>query len=109
MIDAMIAFTTCPSGGEARRIAEILIQERLAACVNVVSSVESCYQWEGKVNWDSEYLLVIKTTAGTLDRVRQRVVQVHSYELPEFIAFNIDRGSEPYLGWIADSVETSGD
>ncbi len=107
MIEAMIAFVTCPSREEAGKIAEVLVEQKLAACVNVVSSVESCYRWEGRVNWDSEYLLVIKTTAAALDRARQRVLEVHSYDLPEFIAFKIDAGSEPYLKWIDDAVEES--
>ncbi len=107
MIDAMIAFVTCASNEEAGRIAEILVQERLAACVNVGSPVRSCYRWEGKVSWDSEYLLVIKTTAGAIDRVRQRVLEVHSYDLPEFIACRVDAGSTPYLKWIDDSVRKS--
>ena len=104
MTDAMVAFVSCASREEAGEIAEVLVQERLAACVNVVAGVESCYRWDGKVNWDSEYLLVIKTTVGALDRTRQRVLEVHSYDLPEFVAFKIDAGSEPYLQWIDDSV-----
>ena len=105
MIDTMIAFVTCGSREEAGEIAETLVQERLAACVNVVSSVESCYRWKGKVDWDRECLLVIKTRAAAVDRVRQRVLEIHSYDLPEFVAFKIDSGSEPYLKWIADSVD----
>ena len=106
MIEAMIAFVSCASREEAGRIAETLVQERLVACVNVVSSVESCYRWEGQLHWDSEWLLVIKTTAAAVDRVRQRVLEVHSYDLPEFIAFKIESGSTPYLEWIRDSVDT---
>ena len=105
MTDRMIALVTCGSRDEAGTIAETLVREKLAACVNVVSSVESCYRWEGKVNWDSECLLVIKTTAAAVDRVRQRVLEVHSYDLPEFVALKIDKGSEPYLKWIEDSVD----
>jgi periplasmic divalent cation tolerance protein len=106
MIDGMIVLVSCASREEAGKIAEVLVQERLAACVNVVSSVESCYRWEDKVGWDSEYLLVIKTMAGALDRCRQRTLEIHSYDLPEFIAFKIDAGSAPYLKWIDDSVDS---
>jgi periplasmic divalent cation tolerance protein len=105
MTDAMVAFVSCASREEAGKIAEILVEERLAACVNVLSSVESCYRWEGKVNWDTEFLLVIKTTVGALDQTRKRVLEVHSYDLTEFVAFRIDVGSEPYLNWIDDSVD----
>ena len=105
MKDAMIAFVTCASREEAAKIAETLVRERLAACVNVVPSVESCYWWEDKLNWDTECLMVIKTTAAAVERVRQRVLEVHSYDVPEFVALKIDSGSEPYLKWIEDSVD----
>ncbi len=105
MTESMIAMVTCGSRDEAGAIAEALVSEKLAACVNVVSSVESCYRWEGRLNWDAECLLVIKTTAGGVDRVRQRVLELHSYDLPEFVAFKIDNGSESYLKWIEDSVD----
>lgn len=105
MTESMIALVTCGSRDDAGTIAETLVSEKLAACVNVVSSVESCYRWEGAVNWDAECLLVIKTTAAAVDRVRERVLEIHSYDLPEFIAFKIDNGSEPYLKWIEDSVD----
>ena len=104
MPDALIALVTCGSVEEARAISEALVEEHLAACVNVVSTVESCYRWQGKLNWDREHLLVIKTTAPNIDRVRQRVLELHSYEVPEFIAVKVVSGSEPYLKWMIDSV-----
>lgn len=100
----MVALVTCGSKEEARKIAEALVSERLAACVNVVTGVESCYRWEGAVNWDPEILLVIKTTAENIGKVRDRVLAEHSYDLPEFIAFQIDDGSPEYLEWIRDSI-----
>jgi periplasmic divalent cation tolerance protein len=100
----MIAFVTCGSRDEARAIAENLISERLAACVNVVPGIESCYRWEGEVAWDTEFLLMIKTTGDYLGEVRETVMKVHSYELPEFIAVGIDAGAEEYLQWIRDAV-----
>lgn len=100
----MVAFVTCGSRDEAHKIAEALIGERLAACVNVLPQVESCYRWKGKVHWDPECLLMIKTTAERVDKVRERVIAEHSYDLPEFIAFRIDDGSFPYLQWIQDSI-----
>ena len=105
MTETMIAFVTCGSRADARKIAEALVNDHLAACVNVVLAVESCYWWEGKLNWDPEFLLVIKTTAAAVDRVRERVVEEHTYDLPEFVAFKIDSGSRPYLEWIEKSVE----
>jgi len=100
----MVAFVTCGSRDEAKKIAEALIVNRLAACVNVLPKMESCYRWEGEVHWDPEFLLIIKTTAASLDKVRDTVLEKHSYDLPEFIAFQIDDGSAVYLEWIRDSI-----
>ena len=105
MTQAMLALVTCGSREEAGRIAEALVGERLAACVNIVARVDSCYRWEDKVQWDSEHLLVIKTTAAAVDRVQGRVLEIHGYDLPEFVAFRIEGGSAPYLDWIAASVD----
>jgi len=104
MIETMVALVTCGSRVEAKKIAESLIRHQLAACVNIVSGIESCYRWEEKITWDAEFLLIIKTTAEVIDRVRCRVIEEHSYDLPEFIAFKIEDGSHPYLRWIDDSV-----
>jgi len=105
MVDAMMAFVTCGSREEAARIARVLVENRLAACVNIVPAVESCYWWEGEVQWNSEFLLILKTTGDAVGRAHERVVEEHSYEMPEFIALTIDEGSAPYLRWIQDSVE----
>lgn len=103
-MENMVAFVTCGSRAEAKKIAEGLVGNRLAACVNVLPKMESCYRWEGKVNWDSEFLLIVKTTSASLEKVRDHVLQVHSYDVPEFIAFQIDDGSPAYLEWIRDSL-----
>jgi periplasmic divalent cation tolerance protein len=100
----MVAFVTCGSKDEARRIAEALILARLAACVNVLAPVDSCFRWDGRVNWQSEHLLIIKTTTDRIGEVRDRVLAQHSYDVPEFIAFRIDDGSPAYLEWIRDSI-----
>jgi len=107
MVDAMIAFVTCGSREEATRIAEALVRDHLVACVNVIPGVESCYRWEGEVKWSSEFLLVLKTTGDAIGRAHEKVVEEHSYELPEFVAFTIDEGSAPYLAWIETSVAPS--
>lgn len=100
----MVAFVTCGSRDEAKKIAETLIVNRLAACVNVLPKMESCYRWQGEVHWEAEFLLIIKTTVESLDKVRDTVLEKHSYDLPEFIAFQIDDGSATYLEWIRDSI-----
>ncbi len=105
MIETMLAFVTCGSEEEAKKIAQAVVGDALAACVNVVPGIQSCYRWEGDVKWDSEFLLIIKTTAAAIDRVRWRVVKEHSYDVPEFIAFKIEGGSRPYLEWISKSVD----
>ena len=105
MIETMVAFVTCGSEEEAKKIAQAVVGDRLAACVNVVPGVQSCYRWEVEVKWDSEFLLIIKTTAAAIDRVRWRVVKEHSYDVPEFIAFKIEDGSRPYLEWISKAVD----
>lgn len=108
MVDAMIAFVTCGSREEARTIAEALVENHLVACVNVIPSVESCYRWEGKTEWSAEFLLVLKTTGDSIAAAHEKVVELHSYQLPEFVAFTIDEGSSPYLQWIQESVVAPG-
>jgi periplasmic divalent cation tolerance protein len=105
MTENMVAFVTCGSRDEARKISEALVGDRLAACVSVVPKVESCFRWEGAVQWEEEYLLIIKSSVERIDRVRERVIAEHSYDVPEFIAIQIDAGSEAYLEWVRDSVE----
>ncbi len=104
MTDTVVAFVTCASLGEARRIAETLVADRLAACVNILPGVESCYRWEGRVTRDAECLLVVKTTSDVVEKARERVLAAHSYDVPEFIVFRIESGSADYLEWIRDSV-----
>jgi len=105
MVDAMIAFVTCGSAEEARRIATALVEKNLAACVNIVPGVESCYRWKGEVEWSQESLLVIKTTGDAIAPAHEAVMEGHSYENPEFVAFTIDEGSASYLRWIQESVD----
>lgn len=104
MVDAMIAFVTCGSREEATKIAEALVENHLVACVNVIPGVESCFRWEGKTQWNSEFLLVLKTTGDAIGPAHEKVVEEHSYDLPEFVAFTIDEGSAPYLQWIETAV-----
>lgn len=108
MVDAMIAFVTCGSEQEAKKIAEALVENNLAACVNVLSSVNSCYRWEDQVQWSGEHLLVIKTTGDAVGPAHDKVIELHSYAMPEFVAFTIDEGSAAYLRWIQDSVGKAG-
>ena len=103
MSDELIVLVTTANAEEASRIAEVLVSERLAACVNIVPGIESIYRWEGKVTRDHESLMIIKTTGERYDELEHRVKELHGYSTPEVIAFKIDRGSEQYLKWLRDS------
>ena len=105
MTDKRIVLTTCGSVEEARTIAHALVERRLAACVNIIPSVESIYRWKGEVETATEYLLVIKTTAGAFTSLRDALSGLHSYEVPECIEIAISDGNVPYLDWIEKSVE----
>jgi periplasmic divalent cation tolerance protein len=104
MTNKRLVLTTASSPEESRKIARALVESRLAACVNIIPKVESVYRWEGKVEEAEEYLLLIKTTADAFAAVREKIQQLHSYEVPECIALSVDDGSPAYLKWIDDSV-----
>jgi periplasmic divalent cation tolerance protein len=100
----LIVFVTTSDGAEAARIAETLVNERLAACVNIVAEVQSVYRWEGKVARDAEALMIIKSTQDRYDELERRIRQLHTYTTPEVIAIQIERGSEDYLRWLREST-----
>ncbi len=105
MTDKKLVLTTAGSNDEARKIAEALVTNQLAACVSVVSKVNSIYRWEGKVQEADEWLLLIKTTAAATDEVRKTIREMHSYELPECMVIHIESGCNQYLNWLGESVE----
>jgi periplasmic divalent cation tolerance protein len=100
-MNALLVLCTCPDDSVADRIAGALVEERLAACVNRLPGVASTYRWNGKVCRDNECLLLIKTVIERFDALRERIVGLHPYELPEVIAVDIALGHAPYLAWIA--------
>ena len=102
--DAIIVLTTAGSDEQADSIASTLVEEQLAACVNVIAGVKSVYRWKGEIARDDERLLVIKTTAALFNTVRRRIRELHSYELPEVIAVPISAGDPDYLDWLSGSV-----
>jgi periplasmic divalent cation tolerance protein len=104
MTDKRIVFTTAGSEEEAQKIAHHLVENRMAACVNIVPQIFSIYRWQGKVDDVREWLLIIKTTAAAFENVHQAIAELHSYELPECICLAIEDGSPNYLQWIAESV-----
>jgi len=104
MSHELIVFVTTSDNDEAARIAEALVSERLAACVNIVPTIESIYRWEGKVTHDREALMIIKTTDERYPELERRVKHLHSYSTPEVIALRIERGSSDYLEWLRNST-----
>lgn len=101
-----VLLSTCPDTETARRLARALVEESLAACVNVVPAVWSIYRWNEAVQSDEETLMIIKTTAGRLAEARERVVALHPYELPEVVALPVADGHHPYLAWVAAATRT---
>jgi periplasmic divalent cation tolerance protein len=100
----LIIFVTASGAEEAAKMAEAVVEERLAACVNIVGGVESIYRWEGKVTRDREVLMIIKSTSERYAELERRIKELHSYTTPEVVAFEIERGSQPYLDWLRDST-----
>jgi periplasmic divalent cation tolerance protein len=106
MTDKRIVLSTAGSEEEAHKVARHLVEQQLAACVNILPRIESIYRWQGKVETSREWLLLIKTTADRFPAVRDAIRELHSYELPECVAISIEDGSPEYLQWLADSVQT---
>ena len=96
--------TTASSADEARRIATALVEERLAACVQIVGPIESIYRWQGKVETAAEWQCWIKTRRQHFGAVEAAIRRLHSYEVPEILAVPILAGSEPYLKWLSDET-----
>ena len=101
----IIALTTTNGMESAKRIAKTLVDEKLAACVNIVPYIKSFYVWEGKTTEDDESLLIIKTAESEKDRLIERIKEIHPYTLPEIIIINFNEGLSDYLKWINESVK----
>jgi len=106
-VPLVVVFVTAGSRREADRIAAALVEERLAACVNLVAPVVSIYQWEGKIERGREVLLIAKTRRALVPRLTARVQALHSYDVPEIIALPIEAGSTPYLEWLTAETRPS--
>ena len=106
MSNARIVLTTIGVKEVAERLAEQLVERRLAACVNIVGPIRSIYRWKHKVHNEQEYLLLIKTTAEHAAQLRSGFAGLHPYELPECVELPIEGGSEEYLAWLAAEVSS---
>ncbi len=105
MTNKIVVLVTCGNFTEANRIARDLVEARIAACVNLLESpIRSIYRWKSEVESASEYLLLIKSTQAEFRRIRKRVQEIHSYDVPEVIALPVVRGSRAYLAWISANV-----
>jgi periplasmic divalent cation tolerance protein len=104
MSDVRLAMTTVGSAEVAEKIAQIMVSERLAACVNILSGVQSVYLWEGRQEKQQEWMLLIKTVAASISALELRLIELHPYQLPEFVVWNPEAGSAAYFDWVRDGV-----
>ena len=103
--DYRLVVTTAGNIDEAERIARKLVEKRLAACVNIVPKIRSVYRWQGRVEVDREALLLVKTTAKRIEKIKKRIRKLHSYEVPEILVFDIADGDDAYLRWLDSAVK----
>jgi len=100
MLKSYLVLSTIDSHQEAERIAQLLVEERLAACVNIVPKITSIYRWKEALERATEHLMIMKTAEDRLPSLTQRIKELHPYEVPEVIAFSIEEGDPTYLEWI---------
>jgi periplasmic divalent cation tolerance protein len=103
-----LIFSTAASEEQAQSIAQALVAERLAACVNIVGPIRSIYRWREAIEDEREFLIIIKTRATLYVKVEKRIRELHSYEVAEVISASIDRGSPPYLKWMLEATAPRG-
>jgi periplasmic divalent cation tolerance protein len=101
----IIVLITVPNEEDAGRIGRALVEEKLAACANIIRSIRSIYRWKARIEDEQESLMIIKTKQELFHRLKDRVIGLHPYSVPEIIALPIVAGSEPYLNWIKEETE----
>ena len=107
MTDLILVLTTADSERLSLKIASSLVEQRLAACVNIVKSVRSVYRWKDKIHDDEEFVLLIKTVRASFEDVRRTIRELHTYELPDIVALPIETGDDKVVEWITGSVGRS--
>ncbi len=102
----MVSIIYSTTGGveEARKIARILVEEKLVACVNIIPKVESIYRWKGNIEEDNECVLLAKTTDKNIEKTIKRINELHSYDVPDIVSFPITKGLKDYLDWVKDET-----
>ncbi len=105
MISNITVFITAPNEEEAGKIAKTLVEERLAACVNIIKDIRSIYRWKGRIEDDREVFMIVKTQKDLFKALSTRIKEIHSYDVPEIIALPIIEGSRKYMQWIKDSTK----
>ena len=101
--EVLVVLTTWPDADAARAAGRTLVEEKLAACANIVPGVESIYRWEGKVETSAEVLMILKTTVARYQMIETRIRTLHSYELPEIVSLRVTDGLPAYLRWVEQS------
>lgn len=104
MTDKIVVLNTCGSQAEAEKLARLVIDQRLAACVSILPQVRSYYRWKGAVESAEEWLLMMKTSRSLFDRLSAAIKTAHSYEVPEVLALPVEAGNESYLSWLDASL-----
>jgi periplasmic divalent cation tolerance protein len=105
MSNAVIVFSTCATRDEAERIAKAIVEDGLAACVQLLPPMRSVYRWQGAVQQSEEILLLIKTTETRFPQLENRIEELHSYDTPEIIAVPVIAGAQKYLTWLQDATQ----
>ncbi len=99
-----IIYSTTGSIEEARKIARMLVEEKVVACVNIIPKIESIYRWKGNIEEDNECVLLAKTTDKNIDKAIQRIKELHSYDVPDIVAIPITHGFKDYLDWVEEET-----
>ncbi|WP_096892906.1 divalent-cation tolerance protein CutA [Candidatus Scalindua japonica] len=105
MTDCIVIYITTGSITEAKKIGHTLVEEKLAACSNIVSPIRSIYSWQGKICEDKEALMILKSKKKLFKQIVKRVEKLHSYDVPEIIAMPIVEGSDKYLSWLKEETQ----
>jgi periplasmic divalent cation tolerance protein len=106
---AIAVLTTVGTEEQANLIAREIVARRQAACVNILPGIRSIYRWKGKICKDGELMLIVKTLESELEGVKETIRELHNYELPEILSFNVSHGERGFLDWIAGSVDKEAD